>query len=321
MLFHEMYGAYFRTVSLILQEAVDGGITEKRIREIVAEHAFAESTLVIPAKLVSGEWSLLTAAGKDGQGQRVWKSVLTDGPARPWSTLEKRWLAAVLADPRIKLFLTGKELHELGVMLGDTEPLFAPGDFVYYDRYEDGDPYTERKYIGIFRQVLRAMRERRMLSLQYTGRFGNVRHILCYPCKLEYSSKDDKFRVLTRSVKGIAYTINMARIQECRVKRAALPEEQAIPEMRKAFVDLELTDKRNALNRAMIHFSDLQKETEKVDEIHYRIRLYYYTDDETELVIRILSFGPMLRVLGPERFTEKIRERIIKQEEMCGLSL
>ena len=56
MLFHEMYGAYFRTVSLILQEAVDGGITEKRIREIVAEHAFAESTLVIPAKLVSGEW-------------------------------------------------------------------------------------------------------------------------------------------------------------------------------------------------------------------------------------------------------------------------
>ena len=63
------------------------------------------------------------------------------------------------------------------------------------------------------------------------------------------------------------------------------------------------------------------KETEKVDEIHYRIRLYYYTDDETELVIRILSFGPMLRVLGPERFTEKIRERIIKQEEMCGLSL
>ena len=94
-----------------------------------------------------------------------------------------------------------------------------------------------------------------------------------------------------------------------------------IPEMRKSFVDLELTDKRNAMNRAMIHFSDLQKETEKVDEMHYRIRLYYYTDDETELVIRILSFGPMLRVLGPERLTEKIRERIIKQEEMCGLSL
>ena len=83
MLFHEMYGAYFRTVSLILQEAVDGGITEKRIREIVAEHAFAESMLVIPEKLVSGEWSLLTAAGKDGQGPRLWKSVLRDVPARP----------------------------------------------------------------------------------------------------------------------------------------------------------------------------------------------------------------------------------------------
>ena len=33
------------------------------------------------------------------------------------------------------------------------------------------------------------------------------------------------------------------------------------------------------------------------------------------------KMGQVLRVLGPERFTGKIRERIIKQEEMCGLSL
>lgn len=316
MLFHEIYGAYFRTVSRILTEAAEHGITERELTDIVAEHAFAESTLVVPEKLTSGEWPLLAESGRDERGQKLWKSVLGHAPERPLTGLEKQWLAAVLQDPRVKLFLSGKELYELQERLKDVPPLFSEDMFVYYDRYGDGDPYTDRAYIGTFHRVLRAIRERRLLSAEYSGRFGRVSNILCFPYKLEYSSKDDKFRVLARSVKGWAYTINMARIRRCTLKREAAPEEQVIPEMRKSFVDLELTDRRNALNRAMIHFSDLQKETEKLDEKHYRIRLYYYADDETELVIRILSFGPMLRVLAPQEFVEKVRARVVRQEAL-----
>ena len=84
-------------------------------------------------------------------------------------------------------------------------------------------------------------------------------------------------------------------------------------------VDLELTDERNALQRAMLHFSDLQKETEKIDEKHYKIHMYYRRDDETEIVIRILAFGPMIRVTAPKQFIGLIRERIEKQEKLCGL--
>ena len=59
MLFHEMYGTYFRTVARILTEAGRAPVSGKRILDIVSENAFSESMLVIPDKLESGEWPLL----------------------------------------------------------------------------------------------------------------------------------------------------------------------------------------------------------------------------------------------------------------------
>ena len=40
----------------------------------------------------------------------------------------------------------------------------------------------------------------------------------------------------------------------------------------------------------------------------------YDADDETEILIRVLSFGPMLRVTSPERFIKLIRERLRRQK-------
>ena len=65
--------------------------------------------------------------------------------------------------------------------------------------------------------------------------------------------------------------------------------------------------------RLMLHFSDLEKETVRLDETHYRVTLWYKQSDETEILIRILSFGPVLRVIEPEAFLELIRERLKKQ--------
>ena len=46
------------------------------------------------------------------------------------------------------------------------------------------------------------------------------------------------------------------------------------------------------------------------------IALRYDRDDETEILIRVLSFGPMLRVTSPESFIDKIRERLVKQRAL-----
>ena len=81
-------------------------------------------------------------------------------------------------------------------------------------------------------------------------------------------------------------------------------------------VVFELYDERNALERAMLHFSHLEKETEKLGEGKYRVKLLYEQEDETEILIRLLSFGPVIKVLSPQSLIDQIIKRIEKQEKL-----
>ena len=64
------------------------------------------------------------------------------------------------------------------------------------------------------------------------------------------------------------------------------------------------------MSRALLHFSHFEKETVRLEDRLYQITLRYDHGDETELLIRVLSFGPMLRVLSPDSFAELVRERV-----------
>ena len=63
----------------------------------------------------------------------------------------------------------------------------------------------------------------------------------------------------------------------------------------------------------MIHFSHYEKEVVRLDDHHYLLKLHYEKDDETELLIRVLSFGLNLKVIAPDSFREKLKDRIEKQ--------
>ena len=68
-------------------------------------------------------------------------------------------------------------------------------------------------------------------------------------------------------------------------------------------------------DREVIDFSHLEKETKRLDETHYQITLHYDKSDETEILIRILSFGAVVRVTAPESFREKIQHRLSMQSQ------
>lgn len=87
---------------------------------------------------------------------------------------------------------------------------------------------------------------------------------------------------------------------------------------RKRSVVFELNDERSALERVLLHFAHFEKQAERLDGKHYKITVNYEKDDETEIVIRILSFGPMIKVVAPAHFENLIKERLIKQKS-CGL--
>lgn len=300
MIFSEIYGSYFKAVSAILSKAVDGRLTDRELTRTVLENAFGESLITIPAKLTDGSWPLLTAD---------YGTPLHHKPHTPLTLLEKQWLKALLLDARIRLFAPSEEGLE-GI-----EPLFTPDQFIYFDRYSDGDNYSDPKYIEHFRTIMQAMREKRKLRVRFHGHRGNRQSYVCIPYKLEYSSKDDKFRLIS-TYKGYPLTVNLSRINSVHILEPWDESEYRPPIEPEKTLVMELYDDRNALERAMLHFSDLEKATERIDKRRYRITLKYKQGDETELLIRILSFGPVLKVTEPESMAEQIRERLRRQTEL-----
>ena len=89
--------------------------------------------------------------------------------------------------------------------------------------------------------------------------------------------------------------------------------------MQKVKLVLELINQRNALERVMLHFSHLEKETVQLDRKKYRITLWYEPRDERELLIRVLSFGPRLKVVEPASMVEQIKNRIKNQQNLRTL--
>lgn len=57
-----------------------------------------------------------------------------------------------------------------------------------------------------------------------------------------------------------------------------------------------------------------------MDRDRYTVTVHYDKEDETEMVIRVLSFGPMLRVTGPQHFIDLIKQRLTDQKS-CGQGL
>ena len=296
MLFHEIYSSYFNAVAEVLGEACNRTLTDKRLHEIVRNRAFDESVLEIPHAL-RNDWSLLT----DDMTTPVKHT-----PTMPLTKLQKRWLKALLSDPRIRLFGVTDEGLE------DVEPLYSHDTFYYFDRYTDGDPYDDEKYIHHFQTILRAIKEKSYITVRSLARSGRTRKYTCYPWHLEYSSKDDKFRLYATDKNTIR--INISRIISIELTSRPYEEPKA-PKMRIGTLVIALTDERNVLERVMLHFSNLRKETVRLDEKHYQMTLYYNKDDESELLIRVLSFGPYLRVISPDKFKDLIRERLMKQRE------
>ncbi len=343
-LFSEIYSCYYQVLRHLL--VCQSPLTMKEIRGRICEEGFEESLLSIIPKLESGSWNLFEKEGE------VYLSKINAGFLTPLSRLQKAYLKALLSDPRMGLFLSGEQLESLGNLLDSVEPLWKQGQICYYDRFADGDPYGDEGYRSNFRTLLMAQKRNQYVDLDYTAPSGARVHHYYVPARLEYSVKNDKFRLLAlKQVKNSRIrlenpkqvkngkmrlenskqandgrmrleTLNIARIQSVRpvdkfltsqIDLNALIEDSYYKEP----LRLHIINRRNALERAMLHFANYKKNTRKIDENTYECLIYYNQSMETELLIEVLSFGPMIRVIGNDRFLASLKRRLQKQIECC----
>ncbi len=322
-LFSEIYGAYFRTAGRILSA---GTISAKEIQCMIQEEAFRDSMLFLPQKLMPDtpeSWGLLRKR-EDSTLERVTHSA----PPSFLTLLQKRWLKSKLTDPKMQLFLSDAELAALEEQLGDVQPLYPAEIFRYFDRFGDGDPYDDPHYRRIFRMVLEAMARQETAAVDYISGSGKALQGVFLPLRMEYSRKNDKFRVLCcragRHGTGGTGVLNIGRITDIRMTgrqlRNAPPPEEVLSQRRcREPVQVLVSGERNGIERFLMEFSAYEKHTEW-DAEHGRcmVQLWYDTQDETEVLIRLLGFGPVLEILGPPAFRAQAAERVERQYALLG---
>lgn len=321
-LFHKIYSCYYNVVRHILDRAGRDPITRQDMEDICRVYGFQESSLSIIPKLTDGTWALLDEKDKHTFTSRLGHAV----PAIPLTNLQKAWLKSLMQDPRFRLFFTDREIGLLDRELGTCSSLYQEDDFYYYDRYRDGDSYASDDYRKHFQAILKALREERILLVAYEGKHGRVHSFETAPYQLQYSSKDDKFRLcclqLHRETFSRNTILNLGRIKDCHVTSRPCPPDlkaRSFQPVQKAAnpVVLEISGERNSLERCMLHFANYEKHTEyDEDKKCWVCSIYYDLADETELLIDILSFGPVVRVLGPPSFIRQIQKRVRRQHEL-----
>lgn len=298
MLFNEVYSLYYKAVGKAIDCAIKGELTDKALRDIVNETAFTESSLEICPAIKEQRWQVIADDGT---------TPIQNSTQIPLTNLEKSWLKAISMDKRMALF-------DVDFGIGDDiEPLFRPEDVMYFDRYSDGDSYDNPKYRKFFRTILNAINENNHpLEIYMINPKGMTVRMNVIPHHLEYSHKDDKFRLITQ---GCAYgaVINLGRIVDCRYYYGnQLNRMGDITPQKKCFT-LEIKDERNSLERVMMHFAHFEKQAKKLGDDRYKVTVCYDREDESEMIIRILSFGPTVKVTEPEELADKIKQRIKRQ--------
>lgn len=319
-LFSEIYGCYFTVVARILDQAKTG-VTKAEIEELVHGDGFYDSTFHLLPSLFLDEWKLLSE--KDER----YYSNLSAAPKRPLTLLEKAWLKALLEDPRILLFINEDERIELNKSFADVQPLFEQRDFHHYDRHLDGDQFNDPDYISRFQFLLNAVKERETVVIEYDSGKGRRTRRQYHPYQLCYSARDNKFRLQcaafnTRQNRLQKITLNLARITAVYLSEDQLEITNDLDGLLQEPVYtepvlLEITTERNGLERCMLQFASFKRQTEFDRERGiYTCRIWYDPADETELLIRILSFGPVVKVVGPDKFLKQIKERIQRQIQL-----
>lgn len=310
-LFSEINCAYFNVTEKILRRKT---VTISDIRDIIGRNGFSETMLFLEPELI-GKNSIGLLTEQNG----IYTSILKNEPHIPLTEVQKRWLCAVLNDKKSSLFLDREQKAELYKLLG-AEPLFVGSFIRFFDRFTDGDNFEDESYIRNFRNILRSIHENRLVRISFqTRKNARVTHYFL-PEKLEYSSKNDKFRVhvirynKTQPVeRGI---INLSHITSSELTDITA-ENMLYKAPSQKEVTVKVRNERNAVNRFMMEFAELERISDFDDETkECTVTVKYDAKDETEILIRILSFGPVVEVIGDDGFRKLAADRVRRQGEL-----
>ncbi len=325
-LFDEVKNRYFQLVGRLINEAIDGRRAAELVELIEAEEfeqkildkeqrPFTELVLN-QARQASENFNLL----QEREGK--FYPILTTGARLPvpirLTKIEQAWLKALIAEPKLKLFLNPTLYAKL-------EVAFAMSETPFQSEYLEVTNLTELPEILDFegyqqniQLILEALLEEKAIRYSNRDRRGNLyQDQLALPINLEYSLLDERFRVSLysldeqRPVMANLWTMFAVKVVE-QVPELDRETAQKLMVQQKyaaAPIVLEVFDQKGAMERCFMCFSGLERTARILGEARYELQLNYYLFEEENILRKLLSLGPYVKVLAPQR----IRAAMITQ--------
>lgn len=326
-LFEEVKNRYMHIVFKVLNEC-EKGLSEKDIIKIVEEEGFEEKVIGNNFETFEG---LLMNKYSEGENFELIKernglfypNINEDEkltvPVR-LTNLEKAWLKNMLEDKKVGILLSDVTIGKLKAALKNFD---APQISEIIDITNMSVvPEIENKELfeKNFRKLLTAIEEGKAVKYCNIDRYSNEH---CYkhaiPIRFEYSLKDGCFRVSMYSLDEnrsiMANVFNMTDIEIEENKNLEINREYVIKllhEQRysKEPVVLEVTDKKCAMERCFMSFSELERYSRCIEKDKYELKLFYYIFEEEDIIRKILALGPYVKVVSPVGIKEEIIKRI-----------
>lgn len=235
---------------------------------------------------------------------------------------EKIWLKTALEDIHSDLFFNDEMKERLEGGLRGISPLNAKCN-IKRDRV-NGDVF-DSELAQKLQTVLRAIHTKReLIYSNHTAKNGDYLDKRAVPYKIEYSIAEDKLRVSMfsadeeRPIKANLSTMFDLSLGNEIQNRDSI-EEMVSKRLNSEPLCFIVTNKRDAVERAILAFTKYKRNIEKLDDSRYKFEITYYSFDESALISDILSFGPMIEVVSPQSVRDKVVERIRQGQTLVGL--
>ena len=330
-LFNEVKNRYFRLIFKIINECANGKAKADILR-IIDEGEFEqkvigknqESFADLILNRCSEDENLNFLTEKDGL---FYPSVENDQLPLPirFTKIEKAWLKALLEVPDIRMVLSDETFAKLQKELDGFDSPIKSEYIELTNTINLPNIFLKNNYEKNFRILLDALVQEKPVRYSNTDKKGNIyENMLALPVAIEYSMRDSRFRISMysidnkRPVMANIFTLLDLRIvdEEVGIDRETAKRLLLEQKYSEEPVVLEVTDIKAAMERTFMCFSGMERTSRNLGKNKYEIRLNYYSFEEENLIRNIISLGPYVKVISPQRIVDEIVKRVIMSINM-----
>ena len=319
--FHRIYCEYYR-IALKMVKAINEGKISTQKDFLSYMSAFQVLNGKTPAKTEKYQLDFLNATAdlfkvKNANVSTSFNNIPNDFMF-PLTTIEISFLKAMINDDKCKLIM-GESCNLLKAELDKSQykeiySYFNKENYVIFDQYLNGDKsFLENlNYKKNLKFLLNAIKEKEHVYFENTED-DVAKTKVSVPKRIEYSQKEDRFKVIINSKNR---PLDIQNIRMCQYT-----DKQLSPAKKKEILTCKVAidipeDKKYTRNRLFREFSSFERDCEQIDDTGHILSFKFEKGDYKEIAYRLLQFGPYVYCLEPDCVRERIKEKVNMQYQL-----